>query len=62
MANKQDLPGAVDDEQIKEILRLKDIKSHHWHIEACSAVTGEALQDGMQWIVRDIQSRVYLLD
>lgn len=61
-ANKQDLPGAMTDQQIKEGLQLDEIVTHHWAIQACSAVTGENLLVGMDWIIGDIASRIYLLD
>ncbi|KAK1890384.1 ADP-ribosylation factor-like protein 2 [Dissostichus eleginoides] len=40
-ANKQDLPGALSKEAIQVALALDDIKSHHWCIIGCSAVTGK---------------------
>ncbi|ORX62609.1 putative ADP-ribosylation factor-like 2-like protein [Hesseltinella vesiculosa] len=61
-ANKQDIPGALTDMQIKEALRLDDIKSHHWAIQSCSAVTGEHLLKGMDWAVKDVASRIFMLD
>ncbi|CAI2180127.1 14387_t:CDS:2, partial [Funneliformis geosporum] len=61
-ANKQDLPGALTDDQIREGLELDSILTHHWAIQACSAVTGENLLLGMDWIVDDISSRIFLFD
>ncbi|KAG0226428.1 ADP-ribosylation factor-like protein 2 [Mortierella sp. GBAus27b] len=61
-ANKQDLPGALNDDQIREALALDDIKTHHWAIVGCSAKTGAHLLKGMDWVVADIGSRIYLLD
>ncbi|KAF9973341.1 ADP-ribosylation factor-like protein 2 [Actinomortierella ambigua] len=61
-ANKQDLPGSLNDQQIRQELELDSIESHHWAILACSARTGENLLAGMDWIVGDIGSRIYLLD
>lgn len=61
-ANKQDLPGALTDAEIQEALKLDEIKTHHWAIQACSAVTGANLLEGMDWIVDDIASRIYLMD
>lgn len=46
----------------KKVLGLDDIKSHHWAILACSAVTGENLLRGMDWVVNDVGSRIYMLD
>ncbi|KAF7301243.1 GTP-binding protein [Mycena indigotica] len=45
-ANKQDLPGAMSDNEIREALDLPSIKSHHCKIWSCSAVTGENLVQG----------------
>ena len=35
---------------------------HHWQIHPCSAVTGKGLVEGMDWIVDDISSRIFLSD
>jgi ADP-ribosylation factor-like protein 2 len=61
-ANKQDLQGALTVEEIKYTLQLDDIKSHHWQIVSCSAVTGENLLDGMNWLLQDISARIFTLD
>jgi len=61
-ANKQDLQGALTVEDIKTTLQLDDIKSHHWQIISCSAVTGENLLDGMDWLLQDISARIFTLD
>ncbi|KAI8908158.1 ADP-ribosylation factor family-domain-containing protein [Powellomyces hirtus] len=61
-ANKQDLPGALSSEEIAELLDLKTIQTHHWQIVGCSAVTGENLLKGMDWVVTDISKRIYMLN
>jgi len=61
-ANKQDLPGALSMDQIAEALQLSDITTHHWSIQACSAVTGAKLLEGMNWITSDIGARIYTFD
>ncbi|KAI0211999.1 ADP-ribosylation factor-like protein 2 [Lamellibrachia satsuma] len=61
-ANKQDLPGALPPHEIKEALELDNIKSHHWLIQGCSAVTGENLLQGVDWITNDIASRIFTMD
>ncbi|KAG1445846.1 hypothetical protein G6F56_009766 [Rhizopus delemar] len=61
-ANKQDIAGALSEKDIKNVLELEDIKSHHWAILACSAVTGNNLLEGMDWVVNDVASRIYMLD
>ncbi|KAJ3193360.1 ADP-ribosylation factor-like protein 2 [Irineochytrium annulatum] len=61
-ANKQDLESALTKEQISQVLELDNIQTHHWHIESCSAMTGDNLLSGMDWIVSDIAARVFMLD
>ena len=36
--------------------------SRHWGIIPCSAVTGEGLLDGVDWLVYDIASRIFMMD
>lgn len=61
-ANKQDLPGALGAAEIKDCLDLDSIKTHHWKIVWCSAVTGENLLSGMDWVLQDISARIFTLD
>ncbi|XP_019879660.1 ADP-ribosylation factor-like protein 2 [Aethina tumida] len=61
-ANKQDLPGACSMDELKEILELDSIKTHHWMIIPCSAVTGDNLLKGVDWIVSDISTRIFTLE
>lgn len=61
-ANKQDMPGALSAEEIKEVLDLENIKSHHWSILPCSAVTGKNLLQGIDWVLDDISSRIFTMD
>ena len=49
-ANKQDLPGAKSVGDIIQIYELDTIKDHIWHIQPCSAQTGEGLITGMKWL------------
>jgi ADP-ribosylation factor-like protein 2 len=41
-------------------LQLDAIKTHKWEIMACSAMTGLNLQEGLQWVVQDAKSRLFL--
>ncbi|ELR17337.1 ADPribosylation factor, putative [Acanthamoeba castellanii str. Neff] len=61
-ANKQDIKGALSHDDIAQVLGLHDINQRHWHIQSCSAVTGEGLAEGVEWLVNDIASRIYMLD
>lgn len=61
-ANKQDLGGALSYEEIATVLQLngEDMAGHHWSIFGCSAYTGKGLQQGFDWLVSDIGSRVFM--
>ena len=63
-ANKQDLAGAINSDGISQVLELgsDQFKSRHWQIHPCSAVTGDGLIEGMDWIVNDISSRIFMGD
>lgn len=62
LANKQDLPGALSQASITELLGLDSITNRHFKIQACSAVSGEGLVSGMDWLISDVASRIFLLD
>ena len=63
-ANKQDLKGALSDKDIADALELGGelFSKHHWQIHPCSAVTGQGLVEGMDWVVSDISNRIFLSD
>mmetsp|Transcript_23401 Transcript_23401/g.24045 ORF Transcript_23401/g.24045 Transcript_23401/m.24045 type:complete len:187 (+) Transcript_23401:49-609(+) len=62
-ANKQDLGGALSVNDISDVLQLRsdDISGRHWTIFGCSAMTGEGLENGIDWIVNDIASRIFVM-
>jgi len=63
LANKQDLKGAESTESLVKLLDLDEMANdRHWHIQACSAATGEGLEKGMEWLVDDISSRIFTFD
>ncbi|XP_058449098.1 ADP-ribosylation factor-like protein 2 [Malaya genurostris] len=62
LANKQDLPGALTSSEIKDVLGLEKIETHHWVIHGVSAVTGLKLVEAIDWLVDDISKRIFTLD
>lgn len=48
--------------EIKDALGLDEIRSHHWHVLPCSAVTALNLLEGVDWLVHDISARIFTLD
>ncbi|KAJ8281584.1 hypothetical protein COCON_G00041030 [Conger conger] len=49
-ANKQDLATASPASEIAEGLNLHTYRDREWQIQACCALSGEGVQDGMTWI------------
>jgi len=63
-ANKQDVTDALTSEEIAQILQLRSnpiYLKRHWSIVACSAVTGDGLLEGINWMTNDIASRIFML-
>ena len=56
-ANKQDLPGALDEAKIAEALELHKIKSRTWTIFKTSAMKGEGLFEGLDWLAENLKNR-----
>ncbi|CEH14604.1 gtp-binding protein [Ceraceosorus bombacis] len=59
-ANKQDISGSLSAQEISASLTLQDLsKTHSWRIQPCSAITGQGLQEGIDWLVKDVGQRMY---
>uniref|UniRef100_A0AAQ4RGD8 ADP-ribosylation factor-like protein 3 n=1 Tax=Gasterosteus aculeatus aculeatus TaxID=481459 RepID=A0AAQ4RGD8_GASAC len=56
-ANKQDLATSSPASEIAEGLNLHTYRDREWQIQACSAVSGEGVQDGMNWICNNIVNK-----
>lgn len=41
-------------------LDLDSIKTHKWTILPCSAMTGQNLTQGLEWVVQDAKDRLFL--
>ncbi|KAK0737112.1 P-loop containing nucleoside triphosphate hydrolase protein [Apiosordaria backusii] len=59
-ANKTDVEGCMTGEELKEGLKLDEIRTHQWNILRCSAVTGYNLKEGLAWVVEDAKARLFL--
>ena len=55
LATKQDLVTALSPDEVADGLNLYSIRDRPWQIQACSAKTGEGLQDGMEWLVKQVR-------
>ncbi len=67
-ANKQDLATAMPHDEvylnlvfhliyckIATVLNLHSIRDRRWHIQPCSAKTGEGVADGIEWACKQSQ-------
>ncbi|KAM7508399.1 hypothetical protein LguiA_018852 [Lonicera macranthoides] len=52
----EDLPGAIDDAAITEALELHKIKNRQWSIFKTSAIKGEGLFEGLDWLSNTLKS------
>ena len=49
-------------EDIYEVLELDKMSQYrHWSIMSCSAVTGNGLVEGIDWMVEDVAKRIFML-
>uniref|UniRef100_A0A060TE46 ARAD1D12738p n=1 Tax=Blastobotrys adeninivorans TaxID=409370 RepID=A0A060TE46_BLAAD len=53
-ANKQDQAGALSASEVSKALDLVSLKDRSWSIMACSAIRGDGLNDGLDWLVNVI--------
>ena len=60
--NKQDINGALSVEEIKNVLELENITTRHWIIMPCCGLNGNGLENGLEWLMDDISSRIFMLD
>ncbi|KAK9410626.1 ADP-ribosylation factor-like 5A [Crotalus adamanteus] len=56
-ANKQDVKNCMTVAEISQFLKLTSIKDHQWHIQACCALTGEGLCQGLEWMMSRLKIR-----
>lgn len=62
LLNKTDIPTALDPTEVAAHIDAKGLAQgkRHVHLAKCSAVTGAGLLDGIEWLVTDISSRIYM--
>lgn len=50
LANKQDLPNAMNAAEITDKLGLHSLRSRHWYIQSTCATSGDGLFEGLDWL------------
>lgn len=56
-ANKQDLLNAAPASEIAESLELTHIRDRQWHIQPCSAMSKEGIEDGIKWAMQQVTGK-----
>mmetsp|Transcript_47539 Transcript_47539/g.117722 ORF Transcript_47539/g.117722 Transcript_47539/m.117722 type:complete len:188 (+) Transcript_47539:79-642(+) len=56
LANKQDLPRAMPANKLAECLGMHSLHQH-WYVQPCSAVTGDGLYDGLDWLSTELRGK-----
>ncbi|KZF19627.1 ADP-ribosylation factor 6 [Xylona heveae TC161] len=54
-ANKRDIKGAMDPEEVKQRLQLEKLRDHTWFVEPSCAITGEGLFEGLGWLSEHVK-------
>lgn len=57
LANKADLPNAKSDAEITEAFQLHDLKKHDWRLQRCCALTGDGLEEGLDWLTAKLDTK-----
>ncbi|KAL7412037.1 putative ADP-ribosylation factor [Mrakia frigida] len=54
LANKQDVPNCLTSASISETLGLTNLKDRNWQIVPTSAMTGQGLTEGFDWLASQL--------
>jgi small GTP-binding protein len=55
LANKQDLPNCLPLNAVMEGLQLSEIKDHEWSILPACSLTGQGLEEAVDWVVLHLE-------
>jgi ADP-ribosylation factor protein 1 len=55
LANKQDLPKAMNTAEIRDKLGLRGLRQNTWCIQATCALSGEGLHEGLDWMASNVR-------
>jgi small GTP-binding protein len=54
--NKIDIPNGLQSTDVNKQMRLNDIRNRQWILQPCSALTGEGLYEGLDWLIHAMKS------
>jgi len=55
-ANKQDISGAMNPQEVTDELKLTSLKDKIWFVVPSCATTGEGLLEGLAWLSNNVKS------
>jgi len=55
LANKQDLPNAMNAAKITKELGLDSLRNRNWYVQATCASTGDGLYEGLDWLSNQVK-------
>ena len=50
IADRQDLPNAMNAAEITDKLGLHSLRQRAWYIQAACATSGDGLYEGLEWV------------
>jgi len=53
-ANKQDLPMSLSVQEVAEGMGLTKLRNRNWHVQGCTAPSGDGLYEGLDWLSRAV--------
>lgn len=56
-ANKQDISSSMSTTEISDKLGLLKLRNRTWYIQATSALRGDGLYQGLDWMSQQIKNR-----
>ena len=57
LANKQDLPGAMNVSELVDKLGLPQMTGRRWHVQATCASSGDGLYEGFDWLASTLRNK-----
>ncbi|KAF5344337.1 hypothetical protein D9758_013242 [Tetrapyrgos nigripes] len=57
LANKQDLPQAMNVAELIDKLGLHALRNRDWYVQAACATSGDGLYEGLEWLSKHVKSR-----
>lgn len=56
-ANKQDLPNAMNPQEVRDKLGLTENRARTYYVQPCCATTGEGLYEGLDWLSNALNTK-----